>query len=61
MGQSKIDRTNNFETAVKVGIIEDQVAKEIQEVLFDRLIREGKIVIDDRRTATISDGFSDGF
>ena len=46
MGQSKIDRTNEFETAVKTAIVDDMVRKEIQEINFHKLVRQGIIVED---------------
>jgi hypothetical protein len=55
VGQSKIDRTNEFETAVKTLIFESQTAEEIQIIAenlqqkkFDRLIKRGIIRINER-------------
>lgn len=37
-------RTEEYENVVKTTIMDNMVAEEIQDILFDKLIREGMIV-----------------
>lgn len=47
MSQKKVDRTNEFETAVKTAIMDDMVRKEIQQIKFDNLLKRGIICTED--------------
>lgn len=38
-------RTEEYEADVKTAIMDNMVAEEIQEMLFDKLIRQGMIVV----------------
>ena len=57
MGQKKVNRTKEYENAVKVGAIMDQTAEEIQKLRFDSLVKQGIIQINDGPTETISGRF----
>lgn len=46
MSQKKVQRTEQFETAVKTAIMDDMCNEQLQDALFENLLKKGLIRTD---------------